>query len=140
MMRFGKLLLAILLLPVVFSWSNGPKTRIQVCQNKDCCRRWTLTAPLPETLHDLLPPNADSVEVETSGCLSQCGKGPNMCVKTREQGEYLQGITNPAMLAVQLEEIAGKVPAKLLAAVNVMEKAQKGKLPSVVSNNHGYIL
>jgi len=127
MVRYRYLLSVLLLFPVVLSWSNSPKTRVQVCQNKDCCQRWTLSTPLPETLQDLLPPKADSVEIESTGCLSQCGKGPNLCIKTKMQEQCVHGVINAAMLAVQLGEVDGKVPSKLLAAVNVMEKAQKGK-------------
>lgn len=105
---------------------------VQVCQNKDCCKRWSMTYQrLPEILQDLLPPDvASRVEVETTGCFSLCGKGPNICMKkSGSQEVYLNGITGPMTLADDLEEhLSIKIPSKLVAAVTVMEKAQKAPL------------
>jgi NADH:ubiquinone oxidoreductase subunit E len=98
---------------------------IQVCQNKDCCQRWKLQTPLPDVLHDLLLlENSERVQMETTSCLGQCGKGPNVCVN----GEvYLRGLCDAVTVAAQLESLISiPVPSKLLAAVNVLEKAQTG--------------
>lgn len=97
---------------------------IQVCQNKDCCQRWRHQTPLPDVLTDLLQ---DAVTIETTSCLSQCGKGPNLSVRTAKGEEQLHKIDNPTVAVAVLEEaLAVKVPSKLLAAVNVLEKAQTG--------------
>ena len=106
--------------------ASALRSTIQVCQNKDCCQRWRHQTPLPDVLADLL---GDSVSVETTSCLSQCGKGPNLCVRNSKGEELqLQRIDSPTIAAAVLEESLGqKIPSKLLAAVNVLEKAHKGK-------------
>jgi len=98
---------------------------IQVCQNKDCCKRWRQHTPLPEVLRDLL---GKSVTIETTSCLSQCGKGPNVCVRNEMGVEtQLHEIQNPTIAVALLEDVLEqKVPSKLLAASNVLEKAHKG--------------
>ena len=98
---------------------------IQVCQNKDCCQRWRYRTPLPEVLSDLLP---NTVTVETTSCLSQCGNGPNICVKIgKGEEEQLGKIDNPTIAVALLEEsLELEVSSKLLAAANVMEKAMTG--------------
>jgi len=112
--------------------TNNDLRTIQVCQNKDCCQRWSMSyEQLPEILQDLLPPDVrDSVQVETSSCLSNCGKGPNMAVKrVGSKGFFLNGITGPMILRDELEERMDiKIPSKLVAAVTVIEKAQKVSL------------
>ena len=114
---------------------------VRICQNKDCCRQWTLEQTLPETLQDLLPPDVSpAVQVQVTSCLSQCGKGPNvmMIIKQQQQAQdssasstevLLQGVDSPSALAAELQLYLGiRVPSKLLAAVTVMEKARKGTL------------
>ena len=97
---------------------------IQVCQNKDCCQRWRHRTPLPEVLTDLLQ---DTVTIETTSCLSQCEKGPNICVTANGEEEQLHKIENPTIAVALLEEsLEQKIPSKLLAAVNVLEKAIAG--------------
>ena len=89
---------------------------IQVCQNKDCCKRYQGRIDLYQTIQDL---NLDA-KVESSGCLSHCGQGPNIEI----DGQVVHEITNAATAAVQLELTLGKaVPKLLLAAVQVLEKA-----------------
>jgi (2Fe-2S) ferredoxin len=109
--------------------------KIQVCQNKDCCSRWKLKTPLPDVLHDLVD-TSDSycgvkVSIETTSCLSQCDQGPNLCVKTNDQlsDMYFNGIQDVVALVTQLDEkLSITIPSKILAAVNVFEKAQSGKI------------
>ena len=122
------------------SSSSGLLTA-EICQNKDCCRQWTTTMTttqsLPETLQDLLPPDnllAGGVQIQVTGCLSQCGKGPNLVLhhdnnKDRKKSDstLVHGVTSPVVLAQVLHEHWDiHVPSKLLAAVSVMEKARKG--------------
>jgi len=103
---------------------------VQVCQNKDCCQRWSLLyQSLPETIQDLFPPDiADCVEFEITSCLGLCGKGPNLCIKKRGSKEvFLNAISGPMSLADELQEKLGiQIPSKLVAAVTVMEKAHHG--------------
>lgn len=119
---------------------------IQVCQNKDCCKRWRHHTPLPDVLSDLL---GSTVSIETTSCLSQCGKGPNLCVQNQKGEEVqLHEIDSPTVaVAVLQDTLQQKIPSKLLAAVNVLEKAYSGKdidsfiatenhwLHSIVANN-----
>ena len=132
-----------------FTWTTGfnlgnsnsnnnkppPPHKVRICQNKDCCRQWTLEQQgLPETLQDLLPPDAaaagsSAVQVESTGCLSQCGKGPNLTMQNNHNNApvMLHAVDGPVALARALQDELGiRVPSKLLAAVTVMEKARKG--------------
>ena len=123
----GRLLLALALMVSVSV--QGLQTSIQVCQNKDCCQRFEGSTNLVRTLYDLLPPStAKDVKIESSGCLSQCGKGPNMSVQKNGKEKILvHGVKDAASAAVELELSCSITPnPTLLAAVNVMEKAQKG--------------
>jgi predicted metal-binding protein len=125
------------------AWTT--KTRIVVCQNKDCRQRWQLQTPLPEVMHDLLSGrspttttssnNRHDFSIETTSCFSQCGQGPNVCITVQQQPEhesqevYLNGLSNAIAVSAELELLALSVPSKLLAAVNVFERAQNGKSP-----------
>lgn len=130
--------LAVILASPVIAFSFGGKQtptphKVRVCQNKDCCRQWKHAQNLPETLQDLLPPDAN-VEMEVSGCLSQCGKGPNLMVQNNNNHQggssqtIVQGVTGPLSLVDELQDQLGiSVPSKLVAAVTVMEKATRGR-------------
>jgi (2Fe-2S) ferredoxin len=108
------LLILVLVTGQCSSLSAAP--HIQVCQNKDCCKRYQGRIDLFQTIHDL---QLDA-KVESSGCLSHCGQGPNIEI----DGLVLHEITNAATAAVQLELTLGKpIPKLLLAAVQVLEKA-----------------
>jgi hypothetical protein len=110
---------------------------IQVCQNKDCCKRWQQSYPsttLPDILRDLLEPSR-LVDVKTTGCLSQCDKGPNIVFKARGKQKLVQGLDSISLLIEALEKEFGKgiVPPKLIAACRVLGKAHEGKRLSVQS-------
>jgi predicted metal-binding protein len=128
----------LLFLPLAASLSSSssnshPKVRIQVCQNKDCCRRFQGSASLVDTLHDLIPPGmvAAHTTVESTSCLSRCDTGPNVCIQRDGHSDNasidLHGVENAAAAAMHLQTACAiDVPSKLVAAVQVMEKAQKG--------------
>lgn len=108
---------------------------IKVCQNKDCCSRWKHTSPFPDVLSDMLEKNGAAVTIETTSCLGQCGNGPNLSITLPRSGEmFLRGLHDATTAAAHLEallvgeEDAVQIPSKLLAAVNVLDKAQKGTL------------
>lgn len=107
--------------------NNNP--RVQICQNKHCCQQWPHQQDLPNTLLDLLPPDVD-VDIEVTGCLSECGKGPNMIFllhKKDRSSVLLHAMNGPMHVAGELEDHFGiRVPSKLVAAVTVMDKASKG--------------
>lgn len=74
-------------------------------------------------LHDLLGPK---VAIESTGCLGQCQHGPNICLKGKDE-LIMNDISNPTAAVAHLEAFASiEVPSKLLAAVNVLEKAKQG--------------
>ena len=110
-------------------WSLSSAYTIQVCTNKDCCKRFQgKAADLPQTLEQLLP---SSIDTETTGCLSHCGEGPNICVRKEDGSEEIHhGVSNAntAVAVLELSDPSLQIHPTLLAAVNVMEKAQKGTL------------
>ncbi len=62
----------------------GPKTQILVCQKSSCCKRGgkAMCGALGQWVEER--GLGDRVRVKTTGCLKNCGKGPNMIVgKTR---------------------------------------------------------
>ena len=112
--------------------SDNKKIRVQVCQNKDCCQRFKGKAQnLLQTIKHLVPPD---IEVESSGCLSQCGKGPNICISTMNGEEKYYGDVADAASAGAVLEMAADISIHptLVAAVNVMERATKGKLQKTI--------
>jgi hypothetical protein len=63
--------------------------------------------------------------VESSGCLSECEKGPNIeIVGNINDSKVLNGIDDATMAAVQLELVLETtIPKLLIAASKVMERA-----------------
>lgn len=116
-MRYATLLL------LVLSNSVSSLTTIQVCQNKDCCKRFQGSTNLVHTLENL-----GLCRVETTGCLSHCDKGPNVCINDRT----IHGIRTVED-AIDTAQSVAEVPTKLVAAVNVMERGQKGTSRSVTA-------
>jgi (2Fe-2S) ferredoxin len=97
---------------------------IRVCQNKDCCKGFKGQSSLPRLLRDL-----EVDQVDTSGCLSLCNKGPNLhVVIAREDNneQYVHQVTDPITAIVAVETIYGPQHVKIKAAVRCMEEGQKG--------------
>jgi (2Fe-2S) ferredoxin len=67
------------------------------------------------------------VQVESSACLSHCGKGPNICIQVNGE-EHVHGEIVDAASAAAVLELETKVTIHptLVAAVNVMERAYQG--------------
>mmetsp|Transcript_5224 Transcript_5224/g.5965 ORF Transcript_5224/g.5965 Transcript_5224/m.5965 type:complete len:265 (-) Transcript_5224:347-1141(-) len=128
------------------------KYSINVCQNKNCVKQHcskngSATRPLQDILNDLLPPEKrDEVEVSSSGCISQCGKGPNVEIvsktiqqektlfgnreKTIENARLFNGIDSTDMASKLLEAGIGITPPMMLvAACSVLSSAEKSSLP-----------
>ena len=106
---------------------SQPNIRVRVCQNKDCCQRFEGKAQnLVQTIQHLVPP---SVEVESSGCLSQCGKGPNICIQSSGKEQTFNGVTDATSAGAVLELADDQlvIHPTLMAAAKVMERAAKGK-------------
>jgi len=129
-------------LPVLFVESlslpaSAAATKILVCQNKDCRRRWGRGSAgnLPDAIRDLLPPT-QQIEIETTGCLSMCDKGPNVCVVVvadddkKKESEYVRnGVADVQSVRSDVLEcppLSLEVPAALAAAVAVIERGRKG--------------
>lgn len=108
--------------------------RINVCQNKDCARRFASSvqsAPLPQVIRELVGNDENAPEICTTGCLSQCDKGPNIQIVTTSGEEtFVQGIQDPVQTAAELQALGLDVHPKLLAAVTVLERVHKSKVSS----------
>ena len=129
---------------VALSSSRQRIHTIQVCQNKDCCQRFTGRASnLVETLRQITYNTNDVVNIESTGCLSHCDKGPNVRIflqtvqeqttrGTTTKEEILQHGINSANAAAAVLELVGgtdglKIHPTLLAAWKVMEQAHQGR-------------
>lgn len=138
------------------SSSNSGNSRsrihtIQVCQNKDCCQRFTGRASnLVQTLRQITYNQKEVVNIESTGCLSHCDKGPNMRILVQHQEQHptkrgtttttrshtddeivQHGIQSAHAAAAVLELVSGteefKIHPTLLAAWKVMEQAHQGR-------------
>jgi predicted metal-binding protein len=119
-------------------------TVISVCQNKDCCQRFTLkSATLGQTLDHLLHHGQrqlhEEVQVKTTGCLGNCGKGPNIQIDgSIHRNRLVSHLDTPEAAAVALKELDFVVHPTLLAATNVMERSSRGTFASAfrLPSNH----
>jgi len=132
------------------SRSSATKVQIQVCQNKDCQKRFQTYSPgetLVQTFHDLLPPrqqsslsdssryvaNKEVVSIESAGCLGKCGNGPNVCCIRNGVGgnakkvERIFTAVEDALMASVVLEVGGDFdsPDTLLVAVDSIAKATR---------------
>ena len=131
--RYGILVLFIMSVQILLGNTNNTvkALTIQVCQNKDCCKRYKMQSMnLVQTLRNLLPPSSSdcTIQVVSTGCLSLCEKGPNLAIhqqdmSSNETPTMHNGITDHFSAAAVLPV---EPPPTLLAAVSVMEKAEKG--------------
>jgi len=97
---------------------------IQVCQNKDCCKRFKGSENLVRTLNHLVPPSRnDDIKIETVGCLSKCGEGPNVQVNDQLYNDVHDVQSAAAILEMACPDL--EVPPTLIAASNVMERTHK---------------
>ena len=111
-----------LLALVLLLRSTALALRIQVCQNKDCCRRFRGASTLPRILKDL------NLDVTTTGCLTLCNQGPNVVVTRNDadKKQYLHLLVDPMTAVIAMESISGPISPKLKAAIQVMEAGQTG--------------
>ena len=129
--------------------NNNIIVRIQVCQNKSCCQRFSGRATnLVQTLRQVTtrttPMGSASTStataqqqiiVESSPCLSHCELGPNLVVHyLHQQGitssmetQIEHGVSSVTAAAAVLELIDDgfQVPSTLLAAWKVLEQAHQ---------------
>jgi len=95
---------------------------VKVCQNKHCCKR-AATVDVLQTMQNLADTN---IQVEASGCLSHCDKGPNVEV-TQADGTIalLHGMKDAKACILEwgVAELP-PIPKILVAATKVMEQSQ----------------
>jgi hypothetical protein len=120
------------------SSSSSSSINIKVCQNKDCCKNFPskYDGGLIQTLQDLVVLSSScgassttitgvptrNITVESSGCLSQCNHGPNICVNERVFGK-IDGV----LAAAAVLEVAANIDCsgQLMAAIEDMATANK---------------
>ena len=95
---------------------------IQVCQNKDCCQRFQGKAlTLVETMQCL----GSKFQIESSGCLSQCGKGPNVLINKEVHHHQVENVHSAAAI-LDMADDATPIHPTLVAAIKVLERAHQG--------------
>jgi (2Fe-2S) ferredoxin len=120
--------------------STGKSYIVKVCQSKTCMQQHhggsaASSRSLVQLIQDLIPPpkmqqQNIKISVESSGCLSQCGYGPNLVVagEGKKNETLYNHVNSPQAVAVILQDVCGiQVPKILLAASDVMRKAELGK-------------
>ena len=139
---------------------SSVKVTIGVCQNEDCRKRFPVSSGEGgcfRMVRDIIPPplldeNGESSEnreilVESVGCIGKCGKGPNIAIQldpplrksdsTSAGGVIYSGVTEAHVAAAALQEadiFPEGVPNLLLAAVDVMAKADRGEYIVICEN------
>eukprot|EP00986_Skeletonema_menzelii_P009788 scaffold4559_cov145-Skeletonema_menzelii.AAC.2 len=120
-------LLVLLLSPSVSSFGTSQqKTHIKICHNKDCCKKGG-GDNLLNTFRDLVPSDNNQLIIESTGCLSQCGKGPNVCVVKNGSDEKMyynikDALDASAVLDVATPEV--EYPIQLLVAASNIHQAE----------------
>ena len=129
----------LLLLPSASSFGTSPKKKcvIKICHNKDCTKKGG-GERLRNVFKDLIPPASTNddiqLDIERSGCLSQCGKGPNVCVgKNNGSDEQMffnikDALDASAVLDVAITE--AQFPIELLVAASTIHEAEYTSSPS----------
>ena len=106
-------------------------SQMLICQNKDCMKKCpsSVEGGLMQMMVDLIPPeDADKITIESSGCLSHCGSGPNLSVKNGNQERVFNGV-NDVQTASAILDVGGDIdsPIALMLAVDMMAHASKSK-------------
>ena len=111
---------------------NNNNCRIKVCHNKDCVKKGG-GERLVDIFHDLIPNEASGVTIESSGCLSQCGNGPNVLVEANGEKEKIYfDVNDPTSASAVLEVATGEdYPINLLVAADyIFQSESAGTSPS----------
>ena len=116
------------------------QTQISICQNKDCIKKFKTSSNsdggVIQMMIDLIPPsNVDDIIINSSGCLSQCGYGPNVCIKSEKErsnggGERVFHEVKDVQTAAAVLEVGGGIdcPIELMVAVDMIGQASRSKL------------
>jgi len=84
-----------------------------------------------QTFSDLLPPSSsNAVTVESTGCLGNCGKGPNVSIST-SSNQKVYGAVDDGIMASAILEVGGGIqsPDQLLIAVEGIARVSKTASP-----------
>jgi len=85
---------------------------------------------LVETFQNLIGPESldSSIDVQPCGCLSGCGKGPNVSIEMKDYEKVQGAIEDPLAAALLLNaECSYRCDNTLIAACNVMAQARECK-------------
>ncbi|GFH49455.1 hypothetical protein CTEN210_05931 [Chaetoceros tenuissimus] len=135
------LILSIFLSPPTthsLSSSSNPSKKVQICQNKDCCKSFPAKydGGLYQAMRDLLPNQQarNEISIEKSGCLSHCNRGPNVNIVNKdneERSERMFGRIDGILAgAVALDVGLGiDCPGELMAALESMASAHQASDP-----------
>mmetsp|Transcript_22237 Transcript_22237/g.34910 ORF Transcript_22237/g.34910 Transcript_22237/m.34910 type:complete len:239 (-) Transcript_22237:1110-1826(-) len=129
------LLPLLLLFPSASSFGTSPQKKciIKICHNKDCCKKGG-GDKLLSTFRDLVPFHNTQLDIQSTGCLSQCGKGPNICVVGKNGGDekiyynVKDALDASAVLDVATPEI--EYPIELLVAASNIHQAEHTASPA----------
>jgi (2Fe-2S) ferredoxin len=99
---------------------------IKVCHHKDCVKRGG-GEPLLNTFRDLMGKSSSCVTLESSGCLSQCGKGPNVFVIDSDGKEKLYfSVDDPTTASAVLDVATNQeYPINFLVAATSIVEAER---------------
>jgi (2Fe-2S) ferredoxin len=126
-------LLPLLLLPAALSFGTSSQKScvVKICHNKDCTKKGG-GEMLRTVFRDLISPTSKTdhiqLNIESSGCLSQCGKGPNVCVVNNNGNDekmffnIKDAIDASAVLDVAIPE--ANFPIELLVAASSIRQAE----------------
>ena len=113
---------------------------VRVCTNRDC-RQAGGGPPLVSAFRSLLPPQSDTDDdglnllIEPSGCLSQCGRGPNVSCSSGGGGgddRLFTGVADVTTASAILDIVAPDIdfPIGLLVATSKISESQRCVAPA----------
>ncbi len=116
-------------------------SQIKVCQSKDCMKQFSSTnydGNLIQMLTDLLPPgesassNSSKIKIESCGCLSNCGRGPNVLIRHDNNERVFNGVQDIQTVAAILDVGVGiDCPIEIMVAIDMITKVNKSKICSI---------
>lgn len=125
---------SILLILFLAIWSSTVHSlasehfKFKVCHNKHCVKMGG-GENLLFKLENLVGNEAVhpfGIELESSGCISECGKGPNVKVNSNAGSLVFRGIQDVDAAADMLKNsMSFSVPPLIIAACNIMERVDK---------------
>lgn len=111
-----------------------PSTKIQVCRNKHCSKQGSNDVlnyfPILTDASSSSSLQKNSLfEIEATGCISECGKGPNLRVVVKDEetkSTIFTGVKDADDCAEVLTSFCNfSVPPLLIAACNIMKRSDQ---------------